>query len=192
MNEQDLIKALASGNELAFRELILQQQERVWHVCYGFVKHAEDAEDVSQEVFVEVFRNIRKFDGKSSLGTWIYRIAVNRSLDHLKSKKRKKRFAKVLSIFGQEETQHLEANIQSAKPDQPDDLLHRKQQQEMLDKALDNIPENQATAFRLSKIDGMSNKEAAEIMNLSVSAIEALMHRAKKGLREELIKLMHE
>lgn len=189
MTEQDHIKALQAGNATAFNLLMEQQQARVLNICFNYVRHTEEAEDLAQEVFVEVYNSIKKFDGRSSLSTWIYRIAVNKSLDHIKAGKRKKRFGIVLSIFGGE-TDYLESGFKAPKPIQPDEQLEQQEMQRTLKRALDNIPENQATVFRLSKIDGMKQQEIADILETSVSAVESLMHRAKKNLRAELEGIM--
>src|SRR3970282_1209901 len=90
---------LKRGDELAFRQLVDQYQDKVYNTCMGFVKHEEEADDLAQEVFVEVFSSVQSFRGDSMLSTWIYRIAVTKSLECLRSKKRKKRFAVLKSVF---------------------------------------------------------------------------------------------
>ena len=103
MNEQELIALLKERDESAFKQLVLTWQDMVYNTVLGIVQHEEDAEDVSQEVFVQVFQSISSFKSESKLSTWIYRIATTKALDHLRKKKRKKRFSFVQSLFGMQE-----------------------------------------------------------------------------------------
>ena len=86
MNEQELIQGLREGNETAFKYLVDTYQDRVFNTALGIVQNAEDAEDVAQEVFIQVYRSIHSFKGESKLSTWLYRIATTRSLDLLRSR----------------------------------------------------------------------------------------------------------
>lgn len=100
MNEQDLIQGLRNGDELAFKYLVLTYQDRVYNTAISIVQNVGDAEDVSQEVFIQVYRSIHHFKGESKLSTWLYRIATTRSLDLLRSRKSKKRFGFIQRLFG--------------------------------------------------------------------------------------------
>ena len=102
MDEKNLVPALVEGKEDAFRMLVDLYKDRVFNTSIGLLQNTEDAEDISQEVFVEVFNSIAKFRAESTLSTWIYRITVTKSLDLIRRKKRKKRFAFVTSIFAGE------------------------------------------------------------------------------------------
>jgi RNA polymerase sigma factor (sigma-70 family) len=99
LSENELITLLKQGDVKAFEYLVNNNQVRIYNACLGVLRSAEDAEDVSQEVFVEVYRSIAGFKGESKLTTWMYRIAMTKSLDYLRGKKRKKRFAFVKSLF---------------------------------------------------------------------------------------------
>ncbi len=90
LNEQDLIERLKDGDEAAFRELVTSWQDMVYNTALGIVQNELDAEDVAQEVFVKAFESIHGFKGESKVSTWLYRITVTRSLDYLRSRKRKK------------------------------------------------------------------------------------------------------
>lgn len=179
----DLLAKLKSGDEAAFRQCVEIHQEKVRNTCFHFLKDAEDAEDVAQEVFIEVYRSIRRFREDAQLSTWIYRIAVNKSLDLLRRKKRKKRFARIISIFG---TSPDPAEIKIPAQGNPHHDLEENERRELLQRAIQRLPENQQTAITLSKYDGFSNREVAGIMDLSLSAVEALIHRAKNNLHKEL------
>ena len=100
MEERAWIEELQKGSPKAFERLVDAFQKRVFNTCLNFVFDQSDAEDLTQEVFVEVFRSIRGFEERSSLATWIYRISVSKSLELIRSRKRKKRAGVLLSIFG--------------------------------------------------------------------------------------------
>ena len=84
---------------IEFRKLVESLQEKVRNTCYHYVNNVDDADDIAQEVFVQVYESMKSFREESQISTWIYRIAVNKSLDFLRKKNRKKRFAKLTSIF---------------------------------------------------------------------------------------------
>jgi RNA polymerase sigma-70 factor (ECF subfamily) len=178
MNEKDLLYRLKSGNREAFAELVSDYQKQVINICYRFLLNREDAEDVSQEVFIEAWHSIKNFRGESKLGTWIYRIAATRSLDEIKRQKRKKR----ISSIGK--TLHLEqiTNLISGK-ERPDHMLEEKEGLNLLLDALNKLPDNQRIALTLSKIEGHNNQEIADIMQTTLTAVESLIYRAKQNLK---------
>ena len=102
MNEWTLIEQLKQGDEAAFKTIVDTWQNMVYNTAVGIVQNAEDAEDITQEVFVQVYQSISSFKGDSKFSTWLYRITITKSLDHERRKKRKKRFAFVKSLFGEE------------------------------------------------------------------------------------------
>ncbi len=189
MEAQELIQKLKQGDQAAFALLVDLHQGRVYTTCLGFVFRQEDAEDLTQEVFVEVYRSISKFEGRSSLSTWIYRIAVTKSLELLRSWKRKKRAGKVLSLVG---LQAVGFDLPANACDHPGIQLENKETERRLFGAIELLPENQRIAFTLCKIDGQSYNEAAEIMAVSVSSIESLLFRARKNLKQRLEKFYQE
>jgi RNA polymerase sigma factor (sigma-70 family) len=154
----------------------------VYNTVLGVVQQPEEAEDVTQEVFIQVFESIGQFKGDSKLSTWLYRIAVTKSLDHLRKKKRKKRFAFLQSLFGVNE----EEVRQDPDFHHPGVALENKEKAAVLFKAIDKLPENQKAAFTLHKLEGLSYQEVAEVLETSVSSVESLMHRAKGNLRKLL------
>lgn len=183
MEELHLISLIKKKDESAFKYLVETYSDRVYNTVLSFVQHAEDAEDIAQEVFIEVYQSINKFKNESKLFTWIYRIAVSKSLDHLKSKKRKKRFAFVQSLFGDEGISLL-----ADKPhfEHPGVLLENKEHSKVLFFAISKLPENQQTAFNLNKVEGLSYNEVSEVMQVSVSSVESLLFRANQNLKKLL------
>lgn len=175
-------KAVTSG-ERFFSDLVAEHQDMVVNTCYRFVFNREDAEDLAQEVFVEVYRSLDKFREESRLSTWIYRIAVSKSLDHLRRLKRKKRFSSLKRIIGIDDPAET---IAAPESDNPADVMVGNERVAVLQNALDALPDNQKTAFLLSKYDGYSNQEIADILQTTIPAVESLIHRAKKNLQSRL------
>lgn len=186
MNEQELIQGLRAGDEAAFRYLVDTYRDRVFNTALGIVQNAEDAEDVSQEVFIQVYRSIGSFKGESKLSTWLYRIATTRSLDLLRSRKSKKRFGLLQRLFGDGNEPVMEL------PDfnHPGVTLERKENAARLFKAINRLPENQKIAFTLHKLEDLSYQEVSQVMQTSLPAVESLMHRAKQNLKKMLEKDM--
>lgn len=182
MTEQVRIEELKTGNEAAFRNLVEEFQKRVYNTCVGLLQNMEDAEDVTQEVFVSVFQSIHGFKGESRLSTWIYRIAVTKSLEFTRAKNRKKRFAFVHSLFSDEG----EIKIDTPHFYHPGVQLENKERAAVLFAAIDLLAENQKTAFVLHKLEDLSYQEIAEVMNVTVSSVESLMFRAKQNLQKKL------
>lgn len=185
MNEDLLLNKLAEGDESAFEELVNYYSYKVINICYRFFSNTEDAEDISQEVFIEIFKSVKSFRGESKLSTWIYRITVTKCLDEIKRRNRKKRFVE----FGR--FLHLDVikdKLGGGK--MPDKDLRFNESVDEVMRAMDSLPENQHAAYTLSKIEGYTNGEIAEILNTSVSAVESLISRAGKRVREELRRII--
>ena len=183
MQENELVNRLKNGDEEAFRIIFNDNQKKVINVCYRMVNDIETAEDLTQEVFIKVYSSINQFRGESQLSTWIYRIAITKSLDHLRAQKRKKRMAILKYLSGDEEKQ---IDIEAPKDQNPDIIIDNSERMKILNDAINTLPENQRVAFSLSKYDEMSSKEIAEVLSTSVSAVESLIHRAKKNLEKKL------
>jgi len=183
MPEEIQLNKLKSGDFKSFKALVDEHQKMVLNTCNRFVNNREDAEDLTQEVFIEVYRSLSNFRGDSKISTWIYRIAVTKSLDYLRKKKRKKRFGTLKNIFSEE---NPAIQVKSSESSNPDTNLENEDRIRILNEALGSLPENQRTVFTLSKYDEMSYAEIAEIMDTSLSSVESLIHRAKVNLKKKL------
>lgn len=182
MKEEEIIALLRKGDEKVFRELVESSQVRVRSICREIVRDREDAEDIAQEVFVEVYRSVGRFRADAKLFTWIYRIAVNKSLNHVRSKQRHKWLLPLEKLAGtlqEAEGAGTTASLPSAK-------LEEKQRKQRLHEAIDALPENQKKAFILSRIEGFSTREVAEIMETTVPGVESLLQRARVNLQKKL------
>ena len=175
----DLIKKLQEGNQMGFTTLMDLYQNMVYNTALGIVQNEEDADDITQEVFEQVYISIGSFKGESKLSTWLYKITITKSLDHIKKKKRKKRFGIVKSLFGDSEVE----KYSPVEFNHPGVQLEQKERASELFAALKQLPDKQKIAFILHKVEGQSYQEVAEIMNKSLNAVEALMSRAKANLK---------
>ncbi len=184
-DELDLIERLKRGDESAFRILVEQYQDLVYNTALSIVQNESDAEDVAQEVFIQVYRSIGSFKSEAKLSTWIYRITTTRALDLLRVRKSKKRFGLLKRLWETAEESPME-NIQDFN--HPGVSLERKEAAAQLMTAIAQLPENQKVAFVLHKLEGLSYLEIAEVMGNTLPAVESLMHRARLNLRKILEK----
>ena len=190
MSEAEIIGKLKQGNEKAFRELVENYRQLVVNTCFGFLHNTEDAEDVAQDVFIEVFRSVNKFRADSKISTWLYRIAVNRSLNFIRDNKRRKWFQPLDGVVESKKT--ILNELSSENSDNPELNLENNQRALLLHEAIDALPKNQRIAFTLNKYEDLAYKEIAEIMNLSVSSVESLIHRSKMNLQKKKFMQFHQ
>ncbi|MCK8479471.1 RNA polymerase sigma factor [Psychroserpens algicola] len=184
MTETKFIEELKLKSPMAYSQLLDDYQQKVFSTCISFVPNKEDAEDIAQDVFIEVFNSISKFKGDSKLSTWIYRITTNKCLEFIRKRNTKKRFAFLQSITGN--TIPMDKTNYFTEINHPGILLEHKELNETLFKAINNLPENQSVVFTLHKIDGKSYQEISEITQRSLSSVESIMFRAKKNLQSIL------
>lgn len=164
-----------------FKQLYFEYNVMVYNVSLNYLQNVEDAEEITQDVFIQLHSSLHKFQEKSTLKTWIYRITINKCLDFIKHKNSQKRFF----IFGKKSQNELEI-LNVSNFEHPGIQMENKENAAILLAVINQLPTNQKTAFLLSKFDGLSNPEISEIMNLSVSSIESLVFRAKKTLKDKL------
>jgi|TARA_B110000967_G_scaffold37619_1_gene37119 RNA polymerase sigma-70 factor (ECF subfamily) len=182
--EEKFINELGQGNREAYSQLIDDYEQKVFATCISFLPNKEDAEDIAQEVFLEVFKSIKKFKGNSKLSTWIYRITTNKCLEFIRKKNSKRRFAYMQSIFGNEIS--FDKTNYFTEFNHPGVLLENKEKSAIIFKAIHQLPETQKIVFTLHKVDGKSYKEISEIIEKSISSVESLMFRAKINLQKQL------
>jgi RNA polymerase sigma-70 factor, ECF subfamily len=183
MDDNKLIELIKEKNQNAFQELVKKYQTLVINTCYGFVHNTDDAQDIAQEVFIEVFRSINKFRQESKIATWLYRISINKSINYLRDNRKNKWIFNLDLLFERDGSDHE----QLASEESPQDLLEKEENNRTIYQAIDNLPENQKIVFTLYKYDELSYKEISEVMNISLSSVESLMFRAKKNLQQKLI-----
>ena len=183
MKEPDLVEGIKKKDAAAFRMLVDRYQEIVLNTCNGFVHNSDDAKDLTQEVFLKVYDSIHKFRGEAKLSTWIYRISVNKSLNFIRANKKTRKNIDLDSIPF---SNHSELSV-NHESDENDASLDQIKRSRILYSAINNLSKNQRIAFSLNKLDEISYNEIAEIMNISLPAVESLIHRAKLNLQKKLI-----
>lgn len=173
--ERQLILDVQEGSHEAFRELVVLHMRRVYDLAYGFVSDHDDAEDITQEVFVKVYHSIKDFRQESGFSTWVYRIAANTSLDRLKQRKRS-----LARRVPMEESQLREMST-NTETDHIDTSLH-------IERALHELPTVQRAVVILRHLDGFSTKQVSDILKCSEGTVKTHLHRGLKKMR----KLLHD
>jgi RNA polymerase sigma-70 factor (ECF subfamily) len=160
---------------LELKQLYNNHSDLVYTLAYKYLQNNEDSEEVTQDVFMKVYENLDSFKKESDIKTWIYRITVNTSLDRIKAKNRDKRSMYKNSL-------NTEDVIISIK-ENPNSILESNEKLNILMECINQLSDNQKTAFLLSKEEGLSNSEIATIMESSISSTESLIFRAKSNLK---------
>jgi RNA polymerase sigma-70 factor, ECF subfamily len=185
MDEHQLINGIQQGDHKTFQILVETYQRMVVNTCFGIVHNKSDAEDLAQDVFLEIFLTAKNFRGDSKISTWLYQIATNRSLNLIRNNKRKRLFQSIEETFTGGRNQASE--ISENGGDQPDKNITDQQRSDLLHRAIDQLPEKQRIAFTLNKYEELPYQQIAEIMEISLASVESLIHRAKKNLQEQLL-----
>ncbi|HDP76081.1 MAG TPA: RNA polymerase sigma factor [Bacteroidales bacterium] len=183
MDEKELVQQVVQhNNHEAFSILVERYKKMVITTCIGFLGNFHDAEDIAQDVFIELYESLPEFRNEAKLSTWIYRIAVNKSLNFLR---RKKRETFLQNFIGNRIKGKTGLTIDEIMDKGNTDIsIELKEQHKQLRHAMGMLPENQRIALVLSTYHELSYKEIAEVMETSVSSVESLLFRAKNNLRK--------
>lgn len=188
-DESAFIEKLIKGDESAYKELFDFYKTRVYNTAAGFLTNVSDAEDVTQEVFIQIFSSVKHFKEKSRLSTWIYRITITKCLDHLRKSKAKKRFAFFTDIFSTDKNyknEEKDSEESFVNYEHPGVESEKRELSKILLREIDKLPDNQRIAFVLNKIEHLSYKEISDVMDTSVASVESLISRAKTNLKKRL------
>ena len=186
MSDHQLFDAISMGHESAMAQLYERYKSKVYNTALSYLQSVHDAEEVTQDVFIQIFRSAGKFEGRSAPNTWIYRIAINQCLDRLAYLKRQKRSSIMVRLFPLSESGE---GLDLPYFEHPGVILEQKESTMQLFKAIAQLPEQQKSAFILSFIEGMPRQEVADTLETSLKAVESLLQRAKAHLRLSLEKL---
>lgn len=184
-NDLQIVEAAKKGNRAAFEEIVKRYERKVYNLAFRILGNQDDASDVLQDTFLQVFKNISTFKGDSKFSTWLYRIATNASL----MKKRKDKKTQSISIETPILTGKGNKISRQLKDDwagNPLDIVEKKEIKNVLKKAIASMHEEYRIPLVLRDIDGFSNEEVSKILNISVPAVKSRVHRARMFLREEL------
>lgn len=166
-----------------FEKIYVTYSSMVYNLALQYVQNIEDAQEITQDVFVAIHESLEGFNKQAQLTTWIYRITINKSLDFIKFRKRKKRFGFISSLFF-DDSNELKHDVPTF--DHPGVLIENKEATELIFRYINGLPELQKTALILSKIEHKPQTEIAEILNISVKAVESLIQRAKTNVLKKL------
>lgn len=183
-DEKELLSQCKQGNRNAFNILVETYQSRVLNMAYGMLSNAEDANDAAQEVFIKIYRNIERFEEKSSLSTWIYRITVNVCNDMLR---KRTRHAPTISLFsrGNNDDDEKPLEIKDNTPT-PEERMEMTETQKEVRHALDELSDEFKTVITLYDLEGLSYDEISEILKCPVGTIKSRLNRARKALKKNL------
>ncbi len=181
MQDAELIQSVLSGNERDYEQLVKNYQTNVFRTAIGILHIKEDAEEVTQDVFIKAYQSLSSFSGKSAFSTWLYRITVNASISYLRKKKRKGLWVELTGFF------QIQAKEKNAEAE-----LSEKSDKKLVRNAIDSLPDKQKLAFVLTKYEELPQRQVAEIMEISEGAVEQLVVRAKANLRKKLETIVRE
>jgi len=189
MDEKELIKKIIKGEKEYFREIVNKYKSVVYNHSRNFLRNAQEAEDATQEIFINIFNNLKKFRGDSKLSTWIYRITVNTCKNKLKQIKRLK--ANIIDEIineDEDESKKMIEDIRENENKDPDNIFTQENLRTVIYKKMKELTEEQRTVIILRDINGLSYEEIAKVMKISVSAVKSKLFRARENLREKLEK----
>jgi len=179
-----IVRQVQAGDVAAFDKLILKYRTRIFGVVYHLTSNREDAADLTQDAFIKAFQSIQRFSGQSSFFTWLYRIAINGTLSHL----RKNRSRSFFSLEKMDSNEPVSKEIISALTDKTgaERDTYVRELQEKLNEAMLKLSISHRTVVTLFEIDGLSHQEIAEVMSCSVGTVRSRLHYAKQLLQAEL------
>jgi len=180
----EIVRQVQAGDVAAFDRLILKYRERVFGIIYNMTSNREDAADLTQDAFIKAFQSIHRFGGQSSFFTWLYRIAVNSTLSHL----RKARIRSFFSLERVDADEPVSKEIIEALTDRTgaERDSYVRELQEKLNDAMQKLSIKHRTVVTLFEIDGLGHQEIAEVMDCSIGTVRSRLHYAKQLLQAEL------
>lgn len=185
--ELELIKKLQAEDPLAFKELFRTYGDLVFNVCFRMLGNQLTAEDITQDVFLKVYKSIKQFRCESKLSTWLYRITINLCLNY----RRRKKIEQLLSLdFVFMNPDEENNGLADTSKYEPDVILENQEIERIVLKAINSLPKQQCIALTLQFYEGLPYQEIADIMNCSVASVESRIFRAKQNLHKQLSTLI--
>ena len=178
-----LVAKFKKGDLDAFQEIVSRYETKAFNLAMGFTRNMEDAEEVLQDVFVTIYRKINGFQGKSAFSSWLYRITVNAAF--MKLRKRKQNQTVSIEDLTPGTESHWADKLEAVAPGSDTQAMN-KQLKEVVYSAIQRLPEEYRVVFMLRDVDGLSNKEVGEILDLSIPAVKSRLHRSRLMLRRKL------
>lgn len=185
---EDLMCRTARGDKYAFEALINRHQQPILNFIYRFMGDLTEAEDLTQEVFLRVWKSAGTYRPEAKFTTWLYRIAANLCINRQRSLRIRKWFSISESDSQQQESSETLIDTAGVTRKTPENDLLQSELSQQVSKALDALPSSQRLAIVLKIYDGMTYLEISQILGRSVSAVDSLLIRAKKSLQKKLMK----
>ncbi len=182
--ETKLVERAQDGDRQAFQQLVENYQRKVYGVCMGMLKDPADSQDVSQEVFIKVYRYLDKFNFESSFYTWLYRITVNKCIDYIRKQKRKKEVDYDDGILREDEVEGDDDILPSRLGVHPDKVYGRKELRAKMLEALKTLSEKHRTILVLREVEGLSYQEMAEVLDISKGTVMSRLYHARRYFQE--------
>ena len=182
-----MVEKFQQGEVSAFTNLVSLYQDKVMATCVRMLGNREDAEDAAQEIFIKVYDALGRFDPRAKFSTWLYRVVMNHCLNVLRGRKVRQAFT-MTKKDNKEDFEYMNPLEPAVHDNRPDVDLERREREKVIWQAIDVLPQNQKVAVVLAKFGGFSYKEVAEVMEVSLSAVESLLFRAKHKLYKYLSK----
>jgi RNA polymerase sigma factor (sigma-70 family) len=181
--DRALVQQVQAGDVAAFNRLIVKYRERLYSVIYNMTGNREDTADLAQDTFIRAFQSINRFQGNATFFTWLYRIAVNSTVTHLR-KNRLRTFFSLEKVVEEGKNSEIIAALTDKSGAERDTFV--KELQEKLNDALQKLSINHRTVITLFEIDELSHAEIAEVMDCSIGTVRSRLHYAKQLLQAEL------
>ncbi|MEM7007779.1 MAG: sigma-70 family RNA polymerase sigma factor [Thermodesulfobacteriota bacterium] len=193
-SDEELVKAFAdNGDEAAFEEIVNRYSDKIYGFALRITRNANDAEEVFQEVFLILAKKLSTFRGESKFSSWLYRVTANTSYMYLRTQKKHDSNLSLETYSPYDEEGTLMGKIMYKDwSSRPDIIIFSKEALEIIDKSINDLPESYRTVFHLRDIEGLSNEEVADVLELSISAVKSRLHRARLFLRDRLSDYFYE
>ena len=184
----ELVQRVQAGDKKAFDVLIMKYQQRIVHVITGFVHDPVEALDVAQESFIKAYRAIPNFRGDSAFYTWLYRIAINTSKNHLTARSRR---PPAMDVDAMDATNYYDAP-ELKEFETPESSLMTDELQLVIHDAIESLPEDTATAIKLRELDGMSYEEISQVMDCPIGTVRSRLFRAREAIELQIQETMND
>jgi RNA polymerase sigma-70 factor (ECF subfamily) len=190
LSDEDLVERAKNRELAAFEELVSRHEEKIYRLAMRLVRNESDAQEILQEAFLSAWRNLDGFEGKSQFGSWLYRVAANAALMHLRSQRRRPAVstedvtAAVLETAAEREGAGFTSGGDWSN--RPDDQFQSAELRRHIQSAIEGLPESQREVFLIRDVEGLSTEETAEVLGVSVPTVKTRLHRARLALREAI------
>lgn len=186
IEDSELVERAQEGDREAFQQLVERYQEKVYSICYSKLDDKQDSYDVSQEVFIKVYRYLDSFNHESSFYTWLYRITVNTCIDFLRKQSRISKVDYDDSIQTDDEVEGHDQLTPSTLGLDPDQAYNRKELREKMLEALESLSDKHRTILNLREVEGLSYKEMAEVLDISKGTVMSRLYHARQYFQEAI------